>query len=149
MLVFIPLFIETTYLHSSHLQISNSSCFSLGLSQFLSACLFNFMVYQGLLLLLVFINLMHLHQEANQLRTFKVHPTLDQVLLHSPLVHPSLVLAFQHSPFMCPTLRLFHHMHVLASLHSPLWSKHTQRSHNHYFTLIFHVLFCKIFFSYE
>jgi hypothetical protein len=71
----------------------------------------------------------------------KVHPTLDQVLLPSPLVHPSLVLAFQHSPLMCPTLRLFYHMHVLASSHSPLQSKRIQRNHKCYFTLVLHVLF--------
>jgi hypothetical protein len=145
----IPLYTKTTYLHSSHLQISNSSCFSLGLSPFLNTCLFNFIVYQGLLLLLILMNLMHLHQEANQLHTFKVHPTLDQVLLPSPLAHPNLVLAFQHSPLMCPTLQLFHPMHVLASLHSPLRSKCTQRSHKRYFTLILHVFFHKIILSYE
>lgn len=108
---------------------------------FLNTCLFNFMVYQEFILLLIHMNLMHLHQEANQLHTFKVHPTLDQVLLPSPLVHPSLVLAFQHSPLMCPTLCLFHHMHVLVSLHSSLWSKHTQRTHKCYFSLILHVFF--------
>jgi hypothetical protein len=57
--------------------------------------------------------------------------------------------SFLHSHGAIDKVQCYFQSKIKMLIHKTLGSKHTQRSNKHYFTLVLHVFFLKITFSYE